>query len=683
MSHPYLAAAALCGALLLAAGTAQAAVSLPKLVSDHAVLQRDQPLRLWGYGAPGEKVTLQLDGKQLGEALTAADGRWQLSLPPRPASGPHLLQVSSTGLPQSKPLAVQDLYFGDVWVASGQSNMELTMARLEEAYPADLQDAFLRSADARLIRQFGVPQRFNFKQAETDLPEGHWLVANPDNIPHFSALAYYFARDLQRQPMLQQVAQGILNAALGGSPVEAWLDEASLKRFPDAYTEAQKFKNDPLIADIEAADLAKNARWYGDLAKRDPGLTSATPWYSPALDDRQWPQFQLPGYRTDGFTGVWWLRKSLQLTAEQAAQARILRLGSVVDAEEVYVNGVQVGNTTYMYPPRRYALPAGVLKAGDNLIAVRVTVTNGAQNQSGFVPDKPYWLGTDAASVPLTGAWKMQTAASAAPLAPDAFIRWKPLGLYNAMIAPLQQFAVKGVLWYQGESNVGAYPQYAERFGTMIRQWRSQWQQPHLPFLFVQLANYLPEQPEPVDSSWAGLREAQRQVEQAAVTDAARQQRVPDSAMVVAIDTGEWNDIHPVDKRTLGQRMALAARALVYGEALTYRGPQLQRLRRDGQQLVLTFDSGLHTASTSGQQPAGATEPVLVLKPGQAFAIAGADGQFHWATVRLDPQGEVRLSHPQVLQPTQVRYGWADNPDSVLYNSADLPASPFSARLQL
>jgi sialate O-acetylesterase len=628
---------------LFIAAPLQADIRLPQLISDHLVLQRDQPLPLWGYAAAGESVTVRLNGAIVNNGAVIADqhGRWQLTLPPQQAGGPHLLEFQG-----QNQLKVQDVYFGDVFVASGQSNMELTMARLEEAYPADLQ-----SADYPLIRQFNVPQRYDFKAVQQDFSSGQWLVASPSTIQHFSALAFYFARDLQAH---SKAPIGIYNAALGGSPVESWLDESTLRQFPDAYQLAQIYKSDRLIRDIEAADQAKNTRWYGDLHQNDAGLHAKTPWYSPALDDSVWADFTVPGFRQDAFTGVWWLRKTVNLTAEQAAQARILRLGSIVDAEEVYVNGSQIGNTTYMYPPRRYALPQGLLKAGDNLIAVRVTVTNGAQNRGGFIPDKPYWLGTDTNKIDLTGNWKMQTSATAKALPMDAFIRWKPLGLYNAMIAPLQTLPVKAVLWYQGESNVGAYPHYEQRFRAMIRQWRAQWQQPELPVLYVQLANYLPKQPKPQQSSWAGLREAQT----ALLTE-------PKTAMVVAIDTGEWNDIHPVDKRTLGSRMALAARAVVYGEKVEYRGPVLHRLQAQGTSLLLSFHH---------------TEHGLVVKPGKAFAIAGADGQFVWADVSLE-DGQIRLSHPQIPAPTQVRYGHADNPDAVLYNSAGLPASPFSARL--
>lgn len=624
----------------------KADIRLPKLISDHLVLQRDQPLPLWGDAAPGEQITLKLNGTivHTGTGAVTADknGRWQLTLPPQPAGGPHLLEFHG-----QNQLQVQDVYFGDVFVASGQSNMELTMARLEEAYPADL-----RSANYPLIRQFNLPQRYDFKTPQQDFSEGQWLVASPATIQHFSALAFYFARDLQQH---NKAPIGIYNAALGGSPVESWLDETTLRQFPDAYALAQIYKSDRLIRSIEAGDQAKNTRWYGDLHKNDAGLHAKTPWFSPALDDSQWADFQVPGYRADDFTGVWWLRKKVSLTAEQAAQARILRLGSIVDAEEVYVNGTQIGDTTYMYPPRRYPLPQGLLKTGDNLIAVRVTVTNGAHNRSGFIPDKPYWLGTDANSVDLTGHWKMQTSTPAKPLPMDAFIRWKPLGLYNAMIAPLQKLPVKAVLWYQGESNVGAYQQYEPRFRAMIRQWRAQWQQPDLPFLYVQLANFLQKQPTPQPSSWAGLREAQAAV-----------QTEPNTAMVVAIDTGEWNDIHPVDKRTLGSRMALAARAVVYAENLEYRGPALKKVQRQGASLLLSFQHA---------------EKGLQLKPGKAFAIAGADGPFVWAEVVVK-DGHIWLSHPHVPAPTQVRYGHADNPDAVLYNSAGLPASPFSARVQ-
>lgn len=618
---------------------AHADVRLPKLISDGMVLQRDTSIPLWGWADAGEAVEVRLNGQLVGQ-VTAKEGRWTVQLPAQQAGGPH--QLSLKGRNQ---IELNDVYFGDVWVASGQSNMELEMARVAEAYPQDL-----TSANYPLIRQFKVPQEYNFKAPQQDFSSGEWVAASPQTIANFSALAFYFGRELYQH---NAVPIGILNNALGGSPVEAWMSEEALKPFPEALAEGIKFRDDKLIQSITAADQSKNEQWYSDLKRRDPGLTSKTPWYSETLDDSDWQNFNVPGFRTEPFTGVWWLRKTVELTAAQAAEARILRLGSIVDADEVYINGKQVANTTYMYPPRRYELPQGVLKAGSNLIAVRVTATNG---KTGLLPDKPYWLGTDANPLSLTGQWKMQTAARANNLPGDTFIRWKPLGLYNGLLAPLTSLPIKGVIWYQGESNVGAYAQYQQRFTTMIRDWRAKWaqgtgQQNQFPFLFVQLANFLEKTPQPVDSAWAGLREAQRQ----SLSEA-------NTAMVVAIDKGEWNDIHPVDKKTLGQRLALAARAVALGEKVGYQGPELQSVMADGSQLKLNFNH-------SGKG--------LMLKgTGNSFAIAGADGQYRWAQVQLK-NDQLLLSHPEIKAPVKVRYGWADNPEAVLYNSEGLPAGPF------
>lgn len=631
--------------LLLLCPLAHADIRLPKLLGEGMVLQRDTVIALWGWAEPGETVEVRLNGKSIGRAQ-AKDGRWQIQLPPQSAGGPHQLSFKGHNV-----IALKDVYFGDIWVASGQSNMELGMDRLAEAYPQDL-----TSANYPLIRQFKVPQEYNFKAPQQDFSGGAWVAASPDSIGQFSALAFYFARELFEH---NAVPIGILNNALGGSPVEAWISEDALQAFPEALATGLRFRDDKLIQSITAADQAKNKQWYGDLQRRDPGLNSATPWYSEALDDSNWQQFQVPGFLPQPFTGVWWLRKTVTLTAGQASKATVLRLGSIVDADEVYINGIKVGNTSYQYPPRRYSLPAGVLKAGANLITVRITATNG---KTGLIPDKPYWMGTDTDKVALSGRWKMRTAAVAEPLAGDTFIRWQPMGLFNGLTAPLTSLPVKGVIWYQGESNVGQYLQYQQRFTAMIRDWRQHWaqgtgQQSDLPFLYVQLANYLEKSPQPQHSAWAGLREAQRQ-----------SLAEPNTAMVVAIDTGEWNDIHPVDKKTLGQRLALAARAVALGEKVQYQGPQLASIQAEGQQLLLDF-----TDTAEG----------LVLKDtGQSFAIAGADGQFRWAQVQQHGN-QLRLSHPDIAAPVMVRYAWADNPDAVLYNSAGLPASPFEARLKL
>jgi sialate O-acetylesterase len=619
-------------------------VSLPKLISNHMILQRDMPLKLWGWANSDETVSVWLNNEFVGKTV-ATDGQWQIPLAAQTAGGPYVIKVIA-----ENTLIIDDVYFGDVWLASGQSNMELSMARVAEAYPQDLV-----SANYPQIRQFLVPQHYNFKEPQDDFASGEWMLASSTNVSRFSAVAFYFARELYQH---NGVPIGILNNALGGSPVEAWMSEEALQAFPESLAEAHRFRDDQLIANIQAADSNKNQQWYGRLDKLDPGLNAPIPWYTKSFDDSDWQKFSIPGDydQPDNkpYIGTWWLRKTLSLSAEEAENVSILRLGTIVDADTVYVNGIKIGNTTYQYPPRRYALPAKLLHEGENLIAVRVTATG---NRSGFVKDKPYWLGSDDHAISLVGEWRMHAGQDAPPLAGDTFIRWKAQGLYNGLTAPLTHYAIKGVIWYQGESNTGRWQDYQAKFTTMISDWRKKWGQGDFPFLFVQLANFMAVDEQPQDGGWAQLRWAQHQSLAA-----------PNTAMAVAIDIGEWNDIHPVDKKTLGKRLALAARALALNEKVSYQGPTLAKVEQREHALVVHFNH---------------TDQGLVIKgqTQQSFAIAGDDNIFHWAEVKLIDNNRIQVSHPDISQPTQVRYAWGDNPQASVYNGSGLPAPPFKAQL--
>jgi len=333
-----------------------------------------------------------------------------------------------------------------------------------------------------------------------------------------------------------------------------------------------------------------------------------------------------------------------------------LELGRIVDADTTWVNGVEVGGTTYQYPPRRYDIPAGALRAGRNVIAVRVVNSAGA---GGFVPNKPYRLRVDDTSVDLRGPWRVRLGAASDPLAPLQFMEWKqPLGYYNAMLAPLQAMTIRGVIWYQGESNVDRAAEYERLFPAMIRAWRRQWGQGDFPFVFVQLANFLEPSEAPAESQWAEARWAQRLA-----------LREPDTAMAVAIDAGEWNDIHPENKQVVGERLALAARTVAYGEGdLVGSGPLAKSVTAEAGRLIVSFDSvGSGLEARDG--------------PPREFAVAGEDGAF--APAQAELQGDrVIVWSDTVPSPVRVRYAWADNPAGAnLYNREGLPASPFELYL--
>ena len=618
----------------------QAQVKLPKLISDGMVLQRDTELKIWGWASPDEAIIVNFN-KKLYKAKADSDGNWQVKLSPTKDPGPFEMTIDG-----SNQIVIKDILVGDVWVCSGQSNMELTMDRAKDKY-----GSIIAQSENANIRQFLVPDKYDFKQPQADVESGEWIQANPKNLLAFSAVAYFFAKDLYEK---YHVPIGLINSALGGSPAEAWMSEDALIKFPDVYSEAQRFKDDKLIEEIEAGNRDKSNKWYGVANSKDAGLSK---WNKAGIDDRDWDEMNVPGFWATSpmgdINGVVWFRKKIMVPKSMIGKKGKLWVGRIVDADSVFVNGKFVGNTTYQYPPRKYEFGSDVLMEGENTIAVRVINTSG---HGGFVLDKPYFLAVGSDTIDLKGVWKYNLGTSMPALEASITIRYKPSGLYNKMISPLLNYKIKGVIWYQGESNTGRAAQYRELFPAMIDNWRSKWQIGDFPFLFVQLANFMESKSTPSESEWADFRTAQSQA----------LDKCKNTAMVVAIDIGEWNDIHPLNKQTVGKRLSLAAQRLAYQDKkIIHSGPAFQSMKIVGNKIELSFSNiGSGLKANGGEL--------------KYFAIAGSDKKFVWAKAKIEGSKVVVWSD-EVKKPTVVRYAWADNPAGAnLYNKEGLPASPFT-----
>jgi len=388
-------------------------------------------------------------------------------------------------------------------------------------------------------------------------------------------------------------------------------------------------------------------------------------WYDPSYIPRSWRTINIPGYWEDqgikDLNGVVWYRKEIDIPAAMTGKEAKLFLGRIVDADELYINGKLVGNTTYQYPQRRYKLPEGILKEGKNLFVIRVTNTGG---KGGFVPDKPYCLFAGTDTVDLKGTWHYKVGDVFAPFTGGGgggglSFQNQPTALYNAMVAPGIRYTIKGFCWYQGESNSAKPDEYAKLLPALIRDWRTKWNQGPLPFLNVQLPGFMDYNYLPVESNWAAMRESQLKA-----------LSVENTAMVVAIDLGEWNDIHPDNKKTVGDRLALAAFKTAYGENIIHSGPIAQEVSADGNKLIIRFTHiGAGSTTSDGEAPA-------------EFAIAGADKKFVWAKARIEGD-KIIVWNDQVAQPFYVRYAWADNPvNPNLFNKEGLPASPFQLSIR-
>ena len=628
-------------------------VTLPALVSDGMVLQRDSKINIWGWASPGEKVRIKFNNRSF-STVTDPGGNWKVVLPPVKAGGPYQMEVKG-----SNSILIKNILIGDVWFCSGQSNMVLTMERVKEKYPEDIAGASFPE-----IRNFFIPTASDVVSVHKDLPPGKWVSATPENVLGFGAVTFFFARSIYNE---YKVPVGIINSSVGGTPIEAWISEGGLKEFPQITGRVEKLKDtaytNPVLRSVRRR-AEESRRSSDNLKVTDKGLIGPKTWFDVTYVPEGWHKYWLPGYWDDqgirGLDGIVWFRKEIIVPASMTGIPARLFMGRIVDADNVYVNGVLSGSITYQYPPRRYNLPAGLLKPGKNLIVVKVTNYSG---KGGFVPDKPYYLVAGSDTIDLRGDWFYKVGQAFRPAiaqtAPVLDMQNEPTGLYNTMVAPAINYQIKGYLWYQGETNAGRPAEYRQLLPALIADWRNKWQQGSLPFLFVQLPNFMEAQYLPSESNWAELRFSQF-----------KSLSVPNTAMAVTIDAGEWNDIHPLEKKVVGERLALAARKLAYGnDKIEYSGPLYKSITREGDKLIIEFD---HTGTG------------LIVRGGgdlKHFALAGADRKFVWADAAIE-KNHVVVRSDEIPEPVYVRYGWSDNPECAnLYNSAGLPASPFEANI--
>ncbi|MDJ0365332.1 sialate O-acetylesterase [Hymenobacter sp. H14-R3] len=631
---------------LLSVSVAQTTLRLPALVRSHMVLQRDRPVPVWGWAAPDEAVTLTFAGKTYHASAPDATGRWQATLPATPAGGPYTLTVRGRN-----KIELTDILLGDVWLATGQSNMEF---QVKSGNNAAQEIAAANWPNIRFFKTDLVPAY----QPQADVAGTGWQVCSPVTVADFSAAAYFFSRDLYQH---YQVPMGVVVSAWGGTPAECWVSAEGLRTLPEFGASIANFarKTTVLRDDQLAYEAKKNSVLLNVRAYVEGPRPAGQNWAAPTLDARAWPTMALPGYweaplGPTTYDGVVWFRKEIDLPASLAGQPLALTLGKIDAADSTFFNGVKVGDTAGYSQLRRYQVPAALVRPGRNVIAVRVEVTGRNGGLTGPAAELAvYGAGQ---SLPLTGLWQYQIGTARAGVPGPPFAgggQIAPTALYNGMIAPLIPLAIKGVIWYQGENNASRAAQYRALFPALITDWRHHWGA-ELPFLFVQLSNFQDVKPEPSESAWAELREAQAQA-----------LRLPRTGMATAIDIGDPANIHPHNKQEVGRRLALAARRVAYGDnKLTASGPTYAGMTTKGKVIQLKF-------SSVGNE--------LLVKEGatvQGFAVAGADRQFHWATARL-VGNEVLVQSAAVPAPVAVRYDWADSPNGNLYNKAGLPTVPF------
>jgi sialate O-acetylesterase len=624
---------------VFAALTVEADVTLPRIFGKEMVLQRQKPISVWGWASPGEKVTVMLNGRT-GGATADKTGRWLVKLPALEAGGPYDLVIRG-----KNTITLTNVLIGDVWLCGGQSNMQWTIT--QTGYQ-EQDTAFVNKAPIRL---FTVHVDMDY-MPKVDLKGTGWMSLTQENIQAFSAVAYHFGKYVQQHT---GVPIGLISDNLGATAIETWMSNESLMKFPQ-FTEIVG----PVVKDGKNFDALNRAfekskpAWYTKYYYKGTGIEQE--WFKPETDITDWKPIQVSGNTWEnepelrGHDGAVWFRTTFDLPEGYKQPSFRIGLCQIDDYDIGWVNGVKVGENYGAHNHRGYDVPVNILKPKGNVLVVRVFDIGGT---GGFTT--PSFWGNDI----LLGQWvyKKGKAINAkdfpAPKVPNATPFSSPAVLFNANIAPLTSFPIKGVIWYQGESNVERAYEYRELLPEMISDWRRRWGQGDFPFLFVQLANYIADPAHP--GHWPELREAQ-----------AMALKLPNTGMAVAIDVGETNDIHPKNKEAVGQRLGRNALKVAYGHDVVFSGPVFKEMRIEGEKAIITFrhtGSGLITKDKYGYV--------------HGFQVAGDDGKFQWAKAHIEGNTVV-VYCDAVKVPVAVRYAWENNPMPVdLYNKEGLPASPF------
>jgi sialate O-acetylesterase len=635
---------------------AKGEVRVPSIIGDNMVLQQGIKARLWGTARPGERVTVTFEG-QTERAITDPQSHWQIFLGPLKAGGPFTMTIAG-----SNTLTFKNVLVGDVWICSGQSNMEFPLVNATGGAEA------MAQANYPEIHLFTVQK--NTAASPLNDVSGHWVLATPEQVGQFSAVGYFFGRELYQR---LKIPLGLIHTSWGGTPAEAWTSHEALAANADLQPILDRYQ-----MGLEALPQRREnykralAEWEQKNLHADPGNKGEAQGFAdPAFNATDWKQLNLPQFfETAGVVidGAVWVRKEVDLPSAWSEKELALNFSAIDDFDTTYFNGTRVGGTGNETPnsyavPRRYTIPGSLVHAGRNVIAVRVFDSAGeggfgGGGQMSLVPVD----GKETEAISLAGPWTYKVELSLEPKKPDWGSRPElpgptnqnsPTVLYNAMLAPLTPYAIRGAIWYQGESNAGRAYQYRVLFPTMIRDWRAAWGEGDFPFYFVQLANWHAAPSEPGESEWAELREAQTMTLQ-----------VPKTGMAVIIDIGDPNDIHPRNKLDVGKRLAAWALTETYHQKVEPSGPLYDSFTVKDDKIRVQFkhiDGGLRTSDGA---------------PLKGFAIAGADRKFVWANASVAGDAVVVWSK-DVARPVAVRYAWADNPVCNLYNSAGLPASPF------
>lgn len=639
-------ASALVGRQAEQAATAQL---LHPMFQDHTILQRNRPIKVYGDAAPRTEISVTL-GTASGKGRAGADGHWTVTLPALAAGGPYTLTATANG----ETRTANDVLVGDVFLCTGQSNMAFGQRQAQGA--AD--DA--RTATDGQIRQLNIATNASLAPRRSFASAVRWVVGSPETVGNFSATCYYFARELKRTT---NVPVGMVVAAWGGARVRNWVSEQGLRRLGLDHDDLDMLAL--ARTDQQTALRRWGAKWEAWWKKQRP--QEGEPWAA-EYNDSSWKTAPAGlgawalwnGTSPDGFVGQMWLRTTVSLSTDQAAKpGAVLDLGSVNEEDETWINGKDVGASSFANRTQHPIRP-GVLKAGSNVIATNIFCSWRNCGIRGAADTRAIRF-ADGTSVPLSNSWKYKEVADTL-IAPQ--LPWGPThGVtmdYNGMISPIGAYGLRGAIWYQGESDIYFAPHYKATLLAMMADWRRQFENSELPFLIVQLPNYGPVPSQPGSSVWADVREAQRLV-------VAEDKH---AALTVNMDIGDATNLHPTNKREVGRRLAIAARHLIYGEPIPPSGPIVSEVKRRAQDIVVTFRDVTGVLSLRRDNPSG-------------FELCGASqASCRWAETRVEGSSLVLAGGGATPHATRVRYAWGESPLFSLYDDSGLPAGPFEAAVR-